>query len=72
MEIRCKGCNRKIAEANGNNLTLFFKCPRCRVFNQFYLKAIEPLASTPRASTMKGNDNEQSDQTRHSVDRWKT
>jgi phage FluMu protein Com len=53
MEIvRCGRCNRKLAEAVYTKLSI--KCPRCGVLN--HLRAIEPLISTPRASSVEVKD----------------
>lgn len=44
-EIRCKNCNKKLAEADYNRLEI--KCPRCGTFN--VLKATEPpIKEKPR------------------------
>lgn len=43
-EIRCRNCNKKLAEADYRRLAI--KCPRCGAMNQ--LKADEPPTSAPR------------------------
>lgn len=69
--IKCRGCNKKIAEVDGTDLKLSIKCPRCRAINQITIqKAIEPLISTPRASDKEGDDNEQSTKTNRPLD-WR-
>lgn len=69
--VKCKKCDRKIAEAEGTDIKLSIKCPRCGSINQITIviqKAAEPLCSAPRAPDIGGSDNVQS-QTNYSVDR---
>ncbi|WP_263147926.1 Com family DNA-binding transcriptional regulator [Pseudomonas sp. RIT-PI-AD] len=47
-DIRCGGCSRLLARAEGFTL-LQIKCPRCRTLNQ--LTAMSCIPERPRAST---------------------
>ena len=44
-EIRCRNCNKKLAEADFRRLVI--KCPRCGAMNT--LKAVEPPTHAPGA-----------------------
>lgn len=48
-EIRCRNCNKKLAEADYRRLAI--KCPRCGAMNT--LKAVEPLTRAPGAHNEK-------------------
>jgi phage FluMu protein Com len=56
-EIRCRNCNRKLAEADYHRLAI--KGPRCGAMN--HLKADEPPNSAPRApfKEVRHGDNQQ-------------
>ena len=51
-EIRCRKCNKKLAEADYRQLAI--KCPRCGVMNT--MKATEPPIRAPDAQEERPDD----------------
>ncbi|MDR1350852.1 MAG: Com family DNA-binding transcriptional regulator [Zoogloeaceae bacterium] len=58
-EIRCGGCNRKLAEAD--YLRLAIKCPRCKAMNRFHFAGHElhPLSDCERQTHGVQHGNQQ-------------